>query len=58
MMQEILKMIPIILIGNLLGSTILSCMVPADSALIAKSIALTEPKIIPHSPNANNTCNI
>lgn len=44
--KEILKMIPIILIGNLLGSTILSCMVPVDSALIAKSIALTEPKLL------------
>ncbi|MBE6309445.1 MAG: formate/nitrite transporter family protein [Bacteroidales bacterium] len=44
--KEILKLIPIILVGNLLGSTLLSCIVPADSALITKSIALTELKLV------------
>ena len=44
--KEILKMIPIIIIGNLLGSTLLACIVPIDSVLVAKSIALTEPKLL------------
>ena len=44
--KEILKMIPIIIVGNLLGTTLLGCFVPSESALIAKSIALTEPKLL------------
>ena len=44
--KEILKLIPIILIGNLLGTTLLACFVPETSALIAKSVALTEPKLV------------
>ena len=43
---EILKLIPIILLGNLLGSTILASIVPESSSLIAKSIAITEPKLL------------
>lgn len=44
--KEILKLIPIILLGNLIGSTILAFMVPENSSIIAKSIALTEPKLL------------
>ena len=44
--KEILKLIPIILIGNLLGTTMMACFVPETSSLIAKSVALTEPKLL------------
>lgn len=44
--KEILKLIPIIIIGNLLGTTLLSVIIPEGSSLLAKSIALTEPKLL------------
>lgn len=44
--KEILKLIPIIIIGNLLGATLLSAIVPETSSLLAKSVALTEPKLM------------
>lgn len=42
--KEILKLIPIIILGNLLGATILSFIVPETSQLITKAVALVEPK--------------
>ena len=42
--KEILKLIPILILGNLLGATILSFIVPETSQLIAKAVALVEPK--------------
>lgn len=44
--KEILKLIPIIILGNLIGTTLLSLIVPESSPLIAKSVALTEPKLL------------
>lgn len=43
---NVLKMIPIIIIGNLLGTTLVAYMVPETSILITKSIALSEPKLL------------
>ncbi len=42
--KEILKLIPIILLGNLLGCTLVACFVPETSALIAKASTLTNLK--------------
>ena len=44
--KSVLKLIPLIIIGNLIGSTLLAMIVPETSSLIAKSIALTEPKLM------------
>lgn len=44
--KEILKLIPLIILGNLLGASLLAYIVPETSALVAKSIALTEPKLL------------
>lgn len=44
--KEILKLIPIIILGNLIGTTLLSLIVPESSPLIAKAVALTEPKLL------------
>ncbi len=44
--KSILKLIPIIIIGNLIGATLLSLIVPDTSILIQKSIALTDPKLL------------
>ena len=43
--KNILKLIPVIILGNLLGATLLSSIVPDVSPLISKSIALIEPKL-------------
>lgn len=44
--KEILKLIPLIILGNLIGTSLLGFMVPESSALIAKAISLTEPKFL------------
>lgn len=44
--KSILKLIPLIIIGNLLGATLLSLIVPESSMIIAKAVALTEPKFL------------
>lgn len=44
--KEILKLIPIIILGNLLGTTLLSLIVPETSTLIEKAVSLTEPKFL------------
>lgn len=43
---EILKLIPLIIVGNLLGATLLSLIVPETSVLITKAVELTEPKFL------------
>ncbi len=44
--KEILKLIPVIVLGNLLGTTLLSLIVPETSTLIEKAVSLTEPKFL------------
>lgn len=44
--KEILKLIPVIILGNLLGTTLLSLIVPETSTLIEKAVSLTEPKFL------------
>lgn len=44
--KSVLKMIPLIIIGNLLGSTLLSLIVPETSTIITQAISLSEPKFI------------
>lgn len=44
--KEILKLIPLIILGNLVGASLLACIVPETSALVGKAIALTEPKFM------------
>lgn len=44
--KEILKLIPVIILGNLLGTTLLSLIVPETSTLIEKAVSLTEPKLL------------
>lgn len=44
--KSVLKLIPLIIIGNLLGSTLLSLMIPETSAIITKAVSLTEPKFL------------
>lgn len=44
--KEILKLIPLIILGNLIGTTLLAFIVPETSALVTKAIALTEPKLV------------
>lgn len=43
---DVLKLIPIIILGNLMGATLLATIVPETSSLIAKSVELTEPKLL------------
>lgn len=44
--KSVLKLIPTIILGNLIGTSLLACIVPESSTLIAKSIALSEPKLL------------
>lgn len=44
--KEVLKLIPLIILGNLLGTYLLASIVPETSALVATSAKLVEPKLL------------
>lgn len=44
--KDVLKLIPLIIIGNLIGTSLLGFIVPETSTFIVKAISLTEPKFM------------